>query len=106
VLPAIQEAGVDLVPGRRVQLNRDAATIGRGSRCEVCIPMPFISREHCRLERRDDGWYISDLKSRNGTIVNGTKIETHRLADGDTIQILEYRFSFAVPAQEREPSAA
>ena len=83
---------------RRVVLHRLVTTLGRSVRCDVCIPMPFISREHCRIEQRDDGWYIRDLDSSNGTFVNGTRIEDHRIADGDTIGVLDYRFTFSSPA--------
>ena len=44
--------------------------------------------------RRQDGLYIDDLGSLNGTYVNRRRIESHRLDDGDEIQIGKYKLSY------------
>ena len=46
-----------------------------------------MSRDHARVVRRPDGLYIEDAGSLNGTYVNRHRIESHRLADGDELQI-------------------
>ncbi len=62
--------------------------IGRAPQCDVHLDEDGISRRHARLLRRDDGTvHIQDLESRNGTFVNGEKIEMYALRDGDKIQI-------------------
>ncbi|MGZ8667488.1 MAG: FHA domain-containing protein, partial [Solirubrobacterales bacterium] len=53
-----------------------------------------VSRNHALLVRRRDGLYIDDLGSLNGTYVNRRRIESHRLADGDEIQVGKYKLSF------------
>lgn len=68
--------------------------IGRGTDCHISIPDPISSREHAVLVRRDDAWVIRDVKSRNGTSVNGQKIDEARLADGNTIRIGMTEFEF------------
>jgi pSer/pThr/pTyr-binding forkhead associated (FHA) protein len=53
-----------------------------------------VSRNHALLVRRRDGLYIDDLGSLNGTYVNRRRIESHRLADGDEIQVGKYKLSY------------
>lgn len=68
--------------------------IGRGTDCHISIPDPISSREHAIVVRREDAWFIRDAKSRNGTSVNGQKIDEARLADGNTIRIGMTEFEF------------
>ncbi|MBI4510145.1 MAG: sigma 54-interacting transcriptional regulator [Deltaproteobacteria bacterium] len=51
------------------------------------VPDPWMSGDHATLERRGDAYVISDLGSRNGTYVNGSRVAEHRLADGDLIEV-------------------
>ena len=49
-------------------------TIGRASTNAIVIEDIAASREHAALELRVDRWYVSDLESKNGTLLNGEKI--------------------------------
>jgi pSer/pThr/pTyr-binding forkhead associated (FHA) protein len=53
-----------------------------------------VSRDHALLVQRGDGWHLDDLGSLNGTYVNRGRIESHRLADGDELQIGKYKLTF------------
>jgi pSer/pThr/pTyr-binding forkhead associated (FHA) protein len=54
----------------------------------VRIDDPRVSRLHARIEMRDDGVYVEDLGSRNGTLVDGEPVaKSRRLANGDEITI-------------------
>ena len=53
-----------------------------------------VSRNHALIVRRQDGLYIDDLGSLNGTYVNRRRIESHKLDDGDEIQIGKYKLSY------------
>src|SRR3990172_4945048 len=77
--------------------------IGRGTDCHISIPDPLSSREHAVVARNDDVWTICDAKSRNGTSVNGQKIDEARLADGNTIRIGGTEFQFH---ESEEPPTA
>lgn len=69
-------------------LEEDEIVIGRSSQCQLTIADRFLSRRHARLFRRDGAWWIEDLGSRNGTLVNGRVIEGPELLDqGDEVQI-------------------
>lgn len=66
----------------------DHLTVGRGQEANFTIFDDFISRVHLRLQRNIEGNIeASDLQSSNGTFVNGGKIESVLLSDGDKIRI-------------------
>jgi pSer/pThr/pTyr-binding forkhead associated (FHA) protein len=62
--------------------------IGRDEANQLTLPNdPKVSRSHAELRNRDGQWVLVDLGSRNGTKVNGHRIEQHPLRSGDTIQL-------------------
>lgn len=66
----------------------DEVVVGRSTGCELVLADSFLSRQHARLWRQDDGWWVEDLGSRNGTRVNGDAVVApRRLAPGDLIQL-------------------
>ena len=67
-------------------------TIGRKMTNNIYLTDINASREHARVEWRDGSLLLKDLKSRNGTYVNGNKIEEQRIGSGDLIQIGENIF--------------
>jgi len=58
-----------------VAVDRDVMVIGRSLSSEVAINDRFLSRHHARLRRAGEGWVIEDLGSRNGTFVNGRRVD-------------------------------
>src|SRR5689334_1672896 len=61
---------------------------GRADECHVRFNSDWVSRQHCLLRVRRDGAELSDLGSRNGTLINGRLCQTEQsLSDGDQIQI-------------------
>ena len=77
------------------------ALIGRDQQCTICIPDSFTSLRHARIEKVGQGYLVRDLKSRNGTYVNGNRIVEAHLYDNDRLRvgITEFIFTF-----ERDPS--
>ncbi len=64
-------------------------TMGRGDECEIVLNDEAASREHCRIRRKRGRWYIEDLRSTNGTLVNGRSVRSSKLSHGDLITIGE-----------------
>jgi pSer/pThr/pTyr-binding forkhead associated (FHA) protein len=61
---------------------------GRGEECHVRPNSEWVSRQHCMLRVEGDVISLRDLGSRNGTLVNGARVEGERvLADGDKLQL-------------------
>jgi hypothetical protein len=78
---------------RAFPLAKDSIVLGRRPGLEIVLSATDISREHARIWQRDGSAFIEDLKSRNGTFVNGQRLsQPERLADGDSIQIGPYTF--------------
>lgn len=82
---------------RRVKITR-RLVLGRGEDCDISLDDRTASRQHAEIVNSADGsWLIRDMKSRNGTTVNGANISEHRLTNGDRIGIgssaLEFRSS-------------
>jgi FHA domain len=75
-------------------LEGERMTIGRSPDAEVFLDDVTVSRNHALLVRRRDGLYVDDLGSLNGTYVNRHRIESHRLADGDELQVGKYKLTY------------
>ena len=56
-------------------------TLGRGSKTEIHLAVPGVSREHFRLVPETREWYIEDLGSKNGTLLNGSKVRGKETID-------------------------
>lgn len=70
-------------------MDKTSITLGRDDICDVVIPERQISRQHIRISREDDRYFIEDLASRNGTWVNGIRLQddVQQLFDGDEIHV-------------------
>jgi pSer/pThr/pTyr-binding forkhead associated (FHA) protein len=83
------------INGQRWEVNQELI-IGRDETCDIVIPNRQVSRQHARINQLEDGIWLEDLNSRNGTHFNGDLISKPvRLQDGDIIQIaLAQQFVF------------
>jgi two-component system response regulator HydG len=79
--------------------------LGRGTDCHITVPDPMCSRVHAIISYEpDSGWVVRDQQSRNGTLVNGQKIDQEAtLGDGHQVQIGSYAFDFHL---SEEPATA
>lgn len=76
------------------ELSERPITIGRSPEADVVILEEKVSRIHCGVRLWDGEFYIKDLKSRNGTFVNGQRVDVAKLKPGDTIRVGNCIFSF------------
>ena len=87
----------DEVPLVRFAIG-DVATLGRASECEIQLVDTELSRRHAQLRRRDDGWVLEDLGSRNGTRVDGVPAAGEvALRPGAVIALGSHRLVFEPP---------
>lgn len=76
--------------GQRHEVPVDAAefVIGRAGDCDLQIQHPLVSRHHCVLTIEEDGVFVRDLQSSNGTGVNNQPlVGPRRIRDGDTLWV-------------------
>jgi len=93
-----------LVPcggGAVVPLLKPKLTVGRKSECDVVIACSSISGRHCELELIDGVWWVRDLQSKNGTAVNGHKIERNKIAPNNLLTLGRQRFMVEYQAQKK-----
>ena len=80
--------------GESFALDRDRMTIGRRPDSDIFLDDVTVSRDHALIVRRGGDLYLDDLGSLNGSYVNRRRIESHRLEDGDELQIGKYKLTF------------
>ena len=75
-------------------------------RLSLFVPDPLISTTHAQLRRSAEGWLLEDAGSRNGTRVNGEKVASRLLADGDLLELGHTFFLFreSLPAPPDAPA--
>jgi hypothetical protein len=74
--------------------NRKSVQVGRDTSNDIVIQHPSVSSFHCVLRLIDNVWVITDSNSRNGTFVNGTRITSSAVKNGDVVLLglVGYRF--------------
>jgi pSer/pThr/pTyr-binding forkhead associated (FHA) protein len=77
-------------------LTKDAYTLGRHRNNDIVISDPKVSSFHARIDRSSEGFVLVDLKSRNGSFVNGRKIESGVLKTGDEVRLGTARLVYRV----------
>lgn len=72
--------------GRKIDLVGEPVVVGRDLECNFVIDDEGVSRRHCRFLGVAGEWLVEDLRSTNGTLVAGQRVQRHVLADGDLVQ--------------------
>ena len=80
--------------GQSFPLHGERMTIGRSPDTEIFLDDVTVSRDHAVLVRRSGAWFLDDSGSLNGTYVNRRRIESHKLEDGDELQIGKYKLTY------------
>jgi hypothetical protein len=94
---------------RSIDLGRESFAIGRKPDNDLVIDDHTVSGHHAKIIRVQSVYFVEDLKSTNGTAVNGKPIERLQLHDADVITIGKHRIIFQdsalVPAGSIPPSS-
>jgi pSer/pThr/pTyr-binding forkhead associated (FHA) protein len=97
-----------------VECTQASVMIGRHSTADVRLPLPEVSRRHCRLIFADGRWQLFDLNSLNGVFLNGEKVQQAVLRHRDELRIGGFTFrvdlqpgdqTVALTSEERAPAA-
>jgi len=92
--------------GLELPIDREWLVIGRGKTAEIMIAEPTISRAHAAIGYDGGGFFVQDLRSTNGTLVNGERRERASLRDHDEIQIGRLHLLVRLPALENGDGAS
>lgn len=101
---------IPLGGGDPIPLRKPKLLVGRRPSCDIRLEFPNVSSQHCELEWVNGYWRLRDLRSSNGTKVNGERVDEKFLQPGDTITIAKHQFEIdytpdpnAAPVEEADP---
>lgn len=83
----IPVGGGDVIP-----LLKNNLLVGRRESCDIVLRFSNVSAHHCELNLKDGYWFAKDLKSRNGTKVNGVRITERCLEPGDVLAVAKHKY--------------
>ena len=86
--------------GLEVILDRDWLVIGRGRGADVVLAEATISRAHAAIGFDEGRFFVQDLASTNGTMVNGSRTERQQLKDGDELRMGKLIIGVSLPELE------
>lgn len=114
--PNAREAGPapDCVPlrlvlqpgGAVIEVARPEALVGRHSTADVRLPLPDVSRRHCRLQWVEGCWQVLDLNSLNGVYLNDEAVLQSPLHQGDLLRVGGFTFAVDLSGPAAEPDQA
>ena len=80
--------------GSRFLLDQDVTSAGRHPDSDIFLDDVTVSRRHAEFRREGSGYTVHDVGSLNGTYVNRQRIDSHRLTDGDELQVGKYKLAY------------
>lgn len=92
--------------GQEMHLQEGQYTLGRAEECQITIPDPGISKKHLQMEVSEDGIFIEDLNSSNGTFVNGVKVQESKIKPQDKISLYQCTFDMVRHSGNLQPASA
>ena len=93
--------------GQKVAVTHWENVIGRSKSSDIVLESEAVSRSHAVLTRYDDGsWSISDIHSKNGTCVNGNRVDNAVLHNGDVLSIGGVELTLQIITRKQEAKLA
>ena len=84
-------------PGQLIEIQGERTVMGRLPSCQIVLENAAVSRNHAQILESHGTYYVEDLRSRNGTLVNGSRISGRtELRDGDEISVCEMALNFYI----------
>lgn len=83
------------------------AVVGRSEKADIALDDSSVSRRHARFFHQQDGWFLEDLQSRNGTYLNGRRLEApERVTADDVVRVGSIVLRVVASAGDAAPSDA
>jgi len=90
--------------GSQYSLPKDSGTvIGRSSECDICVEDKDASRQHAAIQPIGEEFYLRDMDSTNGTLINRQPVDKKILKHGDKITIGKQVLQFILLDPDGEP---
>jgi len=89
---------------KQILLKKFPVVVGRSDEADVCLGDDWVSRSHCEIAVVDNTLVVRDLGSRNGTFVNGSRIDASPFLPGDELMVgrsmfqVDYKRKRSAPA--------
>jgi pSer/pThr/pTyr-binding forkhead associated (FHA) protein len=97
-LATLEVISTGLLKGTIMEVRSPLAHVGRGAHNDIVVSDESVSDSHAKLQRREDGWYVVDMGSTNGTYVGGRRIEAEApLIGAPDVRFGGVKFIFRVP---------
>lgn len=80
--------------GSRFLLDTDLSKAGRHPNADIFLDDVTVSRKHAEFSRQGKSFEVRDLASLNGTYLNGVRIDSAALSNGDEVQIGKFKLTF------------
>jgi hypothetical protein len=94
-------------PPRSIPVPGDGMLVGRAEHCDLVLDDDAVSADHLEIATRGLAVMATDLDSRNGTLLNGQRLDRpRRLRNGDVLQLGRHRLELSLPPQSRRESTA
>ena len=79
---------------KEIVLWKDSLVVGRSHECDIVINSAKVSKQHMTIECYEGEFTIKDMESRNGIFLNGIRINSAGLRDGDAVQLGDATYVF------------
>jgi pSer/pThr/pTyr-binding forkhead associated (FHA) protein len=97
-LATLEVISSGMLKGTIMNVGSPLAHVGRGAHNDIIVSDESVSDSHAKLQRREDGWYVVDMGSTNGTYVGGRRIEGESpLIGAPDLRFGGVKFIFRVP---------
>ena len=106
-LATLEVISSGMLKGTILDVRSPLAHVGRGAHNDLVFSDDSISDSHAKLQRREDGWYVVDMGSTNGTYVGGRRIEGEAaLVGAPDVRFGGVKFIFRVPDDAKSGNAS
>jgi pSer/pThr/pTyr-binding forkhead associated (FHA) protein len=106
-LATLEVISSGILKGTIMEVRSPLAHVGRGAHNDIIVSDESVSDSHAKLQRREDGWYVVDMGSTNGTYVGGRRIEGEAaLVGAPDVRFGGVKFIFRVPEGAKAGNAS